>query len=268
MDEEALEGGWQTTVTRRGDVVYRSSGPQSRTVLAFLAHLRDQGFEAAPRPIGSGFDPDGREQLAFIPGASPQPNPWSDEAVWQVGQLLRRLHEASLSFAPDAPTWRPWFARDLPGSTPVIGHGDLGPWNILAVDGAPMAFIDWDNAGPVDARWELAEAAWLNAQLHDDDVAASNGLGSADDRARQLGLILDGYGMARADRNGFVDQMIEFAVRSVREEAVRYQVGPTTVSPDPDGYPLLWAVAWRARSAVWMLDHRATLETAIFRRPV
>ena len=85
------------------------------------------------------------------------------------------------------------------------------------------------------------------------------------DRARQAAVLLDGYGLARADRVGFVDRMIEFAIRAARDEAVSSQVGPETPSPSPHGFPLLWAVTWRARSAAWMLDHRAVLQTTIER---
>lgn len=263
-NEHRLEGGWQTEVTRRGTDVLRSSGPQSATVIALLQHLHANGFHWAPTPVGHGFAVDGRERLAFIEGESPQPAPWSDDAVWEVGRLLRRLHEAASTFKPDEmPTWRPWFARSLPGRHPVIGHGDLGPWNVLARDGMPVAFIDWDNAGPVDAHWELAQVAWLNAQLHDDDVADLNELGSAHARARQVRLLVDGYGMASSDRVGLVDRMIEFAVRATRDEAVAYDVRPSTTSPAIDGFPLVWGLAWRARAAAWMYDHRPLLEKAL-----
>ena len=262
-DEQRLPGGWQSDVTRRGEVVLRSSGPQSRTVIALLQHLHDHGFDAAPRPVGDGFAPDGREQLTFVEGSSPHPGPWSDAALWRIGELLRRLHDTA-PFAPErVPVWNPWFGRSLPGGRPVIGHCDLGPWNIVARDEEPVAFIDWDNAGPVDAGWELAEAAWLNAQLHDDDVAERNGLGPPADRARQLGTLVDGYGLDRAGRMGLVDRMVEFAVRSARHEAVHYGVGPATSSPAANGYPVLWAVAWRARAAAWMLDNARTLEAAL-----
>ena len=232
--------------------------------MMLLVHLGDAGFEAAPHPVGDGFAPDGREQLSFIEGESPQPHAWSDEAAWQVGRLLRRLHNTTESFSPppDA-VWSDWFARSLPGHMPVIGHGDLGPWNILARDGMPIAFIDWDHAGPVDALWELAQVGWLNAQLHDDDVAALNGLLDAPTRARQLALIVDGYGLGRADRGGLVDKMIEIAIRSARQEAIDYEVGPDTCSPAPDAFPILWGVTWRARAAAWLLDHRLTLESAL-----
>ena len=165
LEGERLEGGSQTDVRRLGDVVVRARGPQSETVIRLLHHLSVRGFEAAPVPVGDGFTPDGNEQLVYIDGTSPQPQAWSDEAAWRVGRLVRELHNATSDFdVGSAPAWRPWFARSLRGSSPVIGHGDLGPWNILARDSMPVAFIDWDNAGPVDAVWELAQVAWLNAQ--------------------------------------------------------------------------------------------------------
>ena len=78
---------------------------------------------------------------------------------------------------------------------------DNAPWNIVARDGMPVAFIDWETAGPVDPLVELAQLAWLNAQP-----------GSPPTRP-----------------------------------ATRSHCG---------------AVAWRARSAAWMIRNRRILETA------
>ena len=262
--EEPLSGGWQTDVHRVGAVVLRSPKPQSRTVMALLRHLRDVGFDGAPHPVGDGFAPDGREQLRFIPGDSAHPNPWPDDAFWRLGDLLRRLHDATASFVvPADAVWRPWFARSLPGQHPAIGHGDLGAWNILARANGTYAAIDWDNAGPVDGLWDLAQLVWLNAQLHDDDVAERVGLAAPAVRARHAALVADGYRLARDERESFVDGLIEMAVRSAREEAVLGVVGPETASPGADGFPVLWAIAWRARSAAWILDHRRLLHSML-----
>jgi hypothetical protein len=261
---EPLSGGWSTDVRRVGDTVLRTARPHSRTVVALLAYLHDHGFDAAPCPIGSGFTDDGREHLSFIEGSSPHPQMWSDDGAWTLGRLVRRLHDTASSFvpAPDA-VWSWWLGRDLPGRRPVIGHGDLGPWNILGADGVPRAFIDWDNAGPVDATWELAAVAWTNAQLYDDNVADLNGLPGPAARIRQCALILDGYGLDLSERTDFVDKLIEYAIRSARDEANQRRVRPETKSPADDGWPTLWAVVWRASSAAWMLDHRAELQDAI-----
>ena len=178
--------------------------------------------------------------------------------------LLRRLHDATESLQPPADvSWQPSFARLLPGNHPLFGHGDPGPWNVVAQGGIPVAFIDWEFAGPVDARWELAETAWLNAQLHD-DIADRAGLPSAARRSQQVRLLPDAYGLPAPERAGFVDKMTEFAVHSARAEAVRYGVSPDTAAAfDPSGYPVLWAITWRARSASWMLRHRQILERAL-----
>ena len=98
--EEALDGGWQTDVRRVGDVVLRSAGPQSRSVMMLLHHLDAVGFGAAPRPVDDGFAPDGREQLTYMGGVSPHPYAWSDDAAWRIGDMLRRLHAATASFVP------------------------------------------------------------------------------------------------------------------------------------------------------------------------
>jgi len=88
-------------------------------------------------------------------------------------------------------------------------------------------------------------------------------LGGPEDRARQLRLVLDGYGYAVRRRRNFVDKMIEFAVHSARDEAVLAKVTPESGAVDESGYPVLWAVTWRAGSASWMLRHRSVLEKAL-----
>ena len=250
---------------RRAGIVYREAGPWSSAVLALLRHLESAGFAGSPRVIGSGFAADGREMVSYIPGASPQPYAWSEDTVAGVGTLLRDLHAAAATFSPPpGARWRTWFGRELPGSQPVIGHCDTGPWNIIARGGRPTALVDFEFAGPVDAMWELAQAAWLNAQLHDDDVAERFGLPDLAGRARQLRLILDGYGLPARQRGDFVDKMITFAVHSARAEAVEFGVTPlTTAGVTTTGFPFAWAITWRVRSASWMLTNRTGLRRAM-----
>jgi hypothetical protein len=235
-------------------------------VIALLAHFERAGFSGAPRVVGAGIDARGRETVNYLPGSNPHPGAWSDEAAHQIGVVLRSAHEAGVGFAPTfLPRWQPWFGRELPGNSPVIGHCDVGPWNWVAQpDGQPYALLDWEFAGPVDALWELAHAAWLNAQLHDDDIVELHDLPSGRDRARQARLVFDGYGLSHAQRRGMVNRMVEFAVHSARAEATHYQVSATTPTGQVDDrYPVLWAVTWRTRSASWMLRNRAILEKAI-----
>lgn len=259
-DEVPLAGGGRTVVSRRGGTVFREAGPWSETVIRLLQHLRDVGFEAAPQVIGTGFDALGRETVSFIEGDFVHPGPWPDEALFAIGALLGRLHEATASFEvlEDA-VWRSWFGRDLQGgSKRVIGHCDTGPWNIVARKATPVAFIDWEEAGPVDRDVELAQACWLNAQLHDDDIATRLGLASPEARARQARLLLDGYGLPHSERAGFVDTMIAFVVHDAADQAMQANVTMDSTSPGP-----LWAIAWRTRAASWMLRHRSMLENVL-----
>jgi hypothetical protein len=108
-------------------------------------------------------------------------------------------------------------------------------------------------AGPTDRRDEIAATAWWSAQLHDDDQ-----LPDATVRAARLRSFLDGYGLPTAERVGLVTHMIEFAIRDCAWEAIRAQVTPESTDPTP-----VWALAWRARAAAWMLGHRPMLEQAI-----
>ena len=257
--EQRLSGGGRTEVHRRGGVVHRASTASSPTVLAFLRHLENEGFDAAPKVIGDGFDESGRETLSFIEGEFVHPGPWSGDAFHDIGRMLRRLHEASGSFqAPQNALWGRWFGRELGGYRRVIGHCDFAPWNVVARNGRPIALIDWDTAGPVDALVELGHVCWLNAQLHDDDVAARVGLAPAAERAAHMAQICDGYGLSRTLGEKLVDSMIAIAVLDAADEAIQADIAPSATSGPP-----FWNLAWRTRAAGWMVRHRDLLRSAV-----
>ena len=117
---------------------------------------------------------------------------------------------------------------------------------------------DWEVAGPIDPLVDLAQACWLNAKLFSDDVAQREGLPSLAHRARLLRAMVDAYGLATRQRRGFIDQMIEFAIHYTA-----YQADDAGVTPESTEPALIWALAWPARSAAWMLRHRRTLQSAL-----
>ncbi|MEU8821267.1 hypothetical protein [Actinoplanes sp. NPDC048796] len=238
-------------------VVHKTAGPWTPAVFALLKHLERVGFAGAPRVVGDGY--------SFIPGESPHPHAWPDEAVGGVGALLRGLHDATATFTPPAgAVWKPNWLRDLGGDDIVIGHCDTGAWNIVGRHRRPDAFIDWEFAGPVDRLWELAETVWLNAQLVDDDVAETQGLPDAATRARHARAIVDGYGLPRSARDDLVDRLADVAIHSARHEALAEGVTiDSTAAIAANGYPTLWAITWRARSASWIARHRPMLRQAI-----
>jgi hypothetical protein len=140
--EQQLTGGGRTTVVRRGAVVDRQSGPWSGTVLHLLRHLEAVGFAGAPQVVGSGFDQLGRETVSFLDGRTAHPRAWPLDRLPEIGELLRRLHDATREYVPPADAvWRSWFGRRLGGGPFVVGH-DVAPWNLLVRDGGGMALID------------------------------------------------------------------------------------------------------------------------------
>jgi hypothetical protein len=250
-------------VSRVGDVVIRDAGPWTATVHALLKHLEDVGFAGAPHVVGAGLDTEGHELLSYIHGDFIHPGPWTLDGAATVGALLGELHTATRSFRiPDDAVWYPWFGRELGGPVRVVSHCDVAAWNILARDGRAVALIDWERAGPVDPLVELAQACWLNAKLHDDQVAMREGLPPAADRARQVRAITDGYGLATAQRRALVERIIEFTVHAAADEADAAHV---TADPTPEQLDerVPWALAWRIRAASWQLRHRHILERAL-----
>lgn len=196
--------------------------------------------------------------VSFLEGGFVHPHPWKDEAFPLLGQMLKALHQATRSFLPpENAQWRPWFGRRL-GTASVIGHCDTGPWNIVCRNKLPFALIDWEEAGPVDPMIELAQACWLNAQLVDDDIAEKQGLPSVEDRARQMCMLLDGYGVSRVQRIGFIEKVKDFVILSAANEAITAQVTMDSLEIAP-----LWGVTWRARSAAWIIRHQAALHRII-----
>jgi Ser/Thr protein kinase RdoA (MazF antagonist) len=230
----------RTEVHRAGNVIHRSAGPWSSSVHALLRHLEAAGFDGAPRVVGDGFDEQGREVLTYIDGDFV--HAWSDDGIAALGAMLRSLHDASRTFQspPDA-TWQPWFTR---AAGEVFGHGDVGPWNIVARDGLPVAFIDWEFAGPVDRLDEVAQAAWLNTLQNS----------SAEDRARQVRLFADGYRLPADARALLVPRAVAFAARDAAQApGLKMAKHP----PDDDG------VAWRIHQRDELVRHRALLEAAL-----
>ena len=63
-DEVPLAGGGSTSVSRRGDVVFREARPWSSTVVRLLRHLEVQGYKEAPRVVGAALVPTAGRRFA------------------------------------------------------------------------------------------------------------------------------------------------------------------------------------------------------------
>lgn len=243
-------------------MVARPAEPWTATVHAFLRHLETEGFEAAPRVVGSGFDDAGNEVLTWLDGTIFAEEVWPDpeRSLHEAGAILRRLHEASRSFTPPPDArWMPWTLHSHAADA-VISHGNIAPWHVVFDGARPAGLIGWEYTGPVDPTDEVAVTAWYCAQLFDDDLAVRIGLPAAATRAEWWRSFLDGYRLPRAARADLVDRVLRFVIADNGWFA--RMRGFTRESRDAEG---LWTLAWQSRAALWTLEHRELLTRAAMR---
>jgi thiamine kinase-like enzyme len=227
-------------------------------VIDLLVHLESRGVEGVQRVEGSGFDESGNEALRYVEGELEHPGPMKRESAAAVASILRTLHEATTTYEPPpGAAWQSWFGRDL-GKPSVIGHCDAAPWNVIVKQEGAVVLVDWECAGPVDPLVDLAHACWLCANLYSDDIAAMNDLPPLEVRAGTLKAMVDTYGLNGPGRGDLVRLMIDVAIYSVAADADEY-----AVTVDTQQSNALWGMAWRSRSAAWMLRHRSVLEDAV-----
>lgn len=205
MNEEVLHGGDVTSVVKVGETVRRETGPWSPAVHALLQHFERVGFDGAPRFLG--VDEHGREILTFVEGEPAHaPVPAEDEVVWELGCLLRRMHDAQAGFEP--PTDARWqcFPGEEP-SGPVICHDDLFWTNVVFGDGVPAVLIDWDLAKPAPRLVDVARASAYWAPLIRDSVAQEWGL-PTERRGARMRLLCDAYGLEADERRCLLDEVV------------------------------------------------------------
>ena len=176
------------------ETVTRPAGPQSRTVHAFLRHLREKGLDCVPEPVSLG---DGTEVLRYIDGESGGDgwrNQHDERGLRSAAQLLRRIHDASADWVPpqDAVFNAPPTA---PGGD-VFVHGDPGPWNFVWRDGEAVALIDWDFLHPAPRIDDVAYALLWFAPMRDDRSSLEwHHFPQVPDRRARIATFLDAYGM-------------------------------------------------------------------------
>ncbi|MEV8452613.1 aminoglycoside phosphotransferase family protein [Streptomyces sp. NPDC052095] len=259
---EALVGGManEGAVFRRGAVVERPAPPNAPALHAFLRALKENGFDAAPTPVG--LTDEGRERLTFVPGDVPLP-PFPDwamtgAALTSVGSLLRRLHEAGTGVAVDTQAAWPRDLADPEGGT-LLCHNDVCPENVVFRDGRAVALIDFDLAAPGRPLWDVAMTARYWVPMRDPGSAPAPYPAGLDVPAR-LRILADGYGLSARDRAD-LPAVIEQAT-----EVCRAFVARRVADADP---AYLQALTERGgwdrwdRVQTWLADQRKTFTAAL-----
>jgi hypothetical protein len=140
MSEEPLPGGNTDGAGRIGGVVHKRASPWTPTVHALLRHLEYAGVDGVPRALG--FDDQGRQMLTYLPGEVIGDGvPWpawvyADSTLVQVGQWMRRIHDATAVFIP--PEDERWFTGSTMQPGWIVGHQDAAPYNAV-MEAAPAS---------------------------------------------------------------------------------------------------------------------------------
>jgi hypothetical protein len=211
-DDEELLPGNLGGVLRVGATVRRPTGPWTPAVHALLQHLADR----VPHiPRVHGFDERGREVLDFLPGRVVDINSeaLSEARLVALVAWVRGLHRAVADFTHPGP----WRFFDVPGAT-LVGHNDLGYYNLCFAGDGLAGVFDWDLAGPTTPMFELAFLAWNGVPLWRDD--------GPEVAAARLRLIADTYGGPTArEILGPVPSRIELMLHGIPAHAARGDAG-------------------------------------------
>src|SRR5215203_6145971 len=110
-----------------------------------------------------------------IAGGSPPAA--GDDVLFEVGALIRRMHDAQRGFErPEDARW-----QTLPNAIPgddVVCHNDVLGQNVVFRGGVPAALIDWELAAPGPRSVDLAAAAaWWVPLRPDDDRSEERRVG-------------------------------------------------------------------------------------------
>src|SRR4051794_32879946 len=177
MSEETLPGGNTDGAVLIGGVVHKRAAPWTPSVHALLRYLEQAGVDGVPQVLG--FDDQGRQMLTYLPGEMiGGRDPWpawvfADSTLVQVGEWLRRVHDATAGFVP--PADERWFigSRMQPGW--IVGHQDAAPDNAVMDGDRLVGFFDGDIAGPSTREADLAYSPLLGVPLYPPVVEERSG---------------------------------------------------------------------------------------------
>lgn len=205
-ESKVLTGGAMNLVVKIGDTVHRTV--KGHPMLhSYLLYLEKAGMPTVPRFLG--LDETGREVLTYLKGKTmgpdyPPHHPClhSDETIIDMACFMRKLHDVSVGFLPEAVknSWEnPYFPNE---SYETICHGDAAIWNFTFVDERVAGLFDFDQAYPGTRAWDLTitvfSAVGLTYFIYDPELNASEGYEPgkhAAERKRCVKLFFDAYGM-------------------------------------------------------------------------
>lgn len=248
-DGEPLPGGFIAEVVRVGDTVRRALPANADFVAALLRHLATVAPGLAPAYLG--LDERGRQVLTHLDGRVPwrdreDASFFSDAALARLAGLIRTLHDACAGTA-------------LAAGAETVCHRDLSPKNTVYRESSagplPVAFLDWDLAGPGRRIEDMAFAGWHWAALGDDADPA--------ELARRCRLLCDAYDAAAPGAPLRRAELVEVALDQIESTWRGIDAGADRGEPGMRRLRAAGAVDGVRGWQEWLLRHRATVEAAL-----
>ncbi|MGC4042791.1 MAG: aminoglycoside phosphotransferase family protein [Armatimonas sp.] len=186
----------QRPIFRRGNAIHRPAHYWTPAVHDLLNYLKSVDFPYSPRVLG--FDSEGREMLAFLPGESGSAG-WhkiiSDEGLEKYARLLRRYHDVVKNYRPGEDSqWAHGTGGVAAGE--LVCHGDFGPWNIVWQGSEPVGILDWDIATPALPERDILYALEYSAPFRDEETTLKwHHFPELPDRKRRIEVFCQAYGV-------------------------------------------------------------------------
>jgi thiamine kinase-like enzyme len=239
-------------VFREDNTVKRPIEKWSSNIHSLLKYFYDNGL-----PVPKIIKVDTQyEYLEYINGDLIDPYKWNNELLYELAKLIKNLHNIGKTFEyNENMEWKQWYLRDL-GNPILCSHGDIAPWNVITNGNKVAGLIDWEMAGPIDPMIELARICWLFPQLVDDDLGKLYELPPPKERAEQVRLMVDGYGLNKKERKDFFEKIIEVIICETAHEAIDEKITFESVGK-------LWGMAWRNRSLYWIWRNKEIIKKAL-----
>ncbi|HEY7177490.1 MAG TPA: phosphotransferase [Micromonosporaceae bacterium] len=199
---------------RIGGVVHKGTAPWTPSVHALLRRLESANVDGVPRVLG--FDEQGRQMLTYLPGEVIGDRVvlpswvYADSTLVQVGEWMRRIHDATAVFVP--PEEERWFTGRKMRPGWIVGHQDAAPYNAVMDGDRLVGFFDWDTASPSPRDDDLGFSALLWVPLTAPDNGAQPRSHDVTDLSRRLHLLLDAY-RYDGDRRAFGAAVVQRARR-------------------------------------------------------
>lgn len=230
MSDHSGAGLFDRGIHIAGGIVRRPRGYWSDSVYDLLQWLDRVGFGLSPKPVRLDEQ---FEYLQFMDGADQGwpllPFIQSLNGARAAGAFARELELTLAAYEPtEGASWQATVTTHVQGP---LGHGDVGPWNLLWDNerGEIRGIIDWDLAGPAPAGYDSGFLAWFMVPVMNDDRAYYRGFNTPIDREARLRAYCDGYGVS-------CSEMLDRVIAAQKE--LRHRILSAT-EDDPPTYAAL-----------------------------